>query len=226
MADQDSIVAALRQYTTCDVSDALMKLKHPHGGFLPGLTMWSPERQGEAKLAGPAYTVKYVRKNYENEPKPASHYIDTIPKGAVVFVSSPPGIVNAVYGGLMSTRAQASGAAGTVVDGRIRDVQEHRKLGYPVFARDVGTTAPYEVVRVSEINVPLRLYDDTIDAVVEPGDYIVGDINGVVCLPKAMAKKVLELIPAQLEADQRVAEDLKNGVTFAEASTKHRGVKR
>ncbi|OQV03022.1 hypothetical protein CLAIMM_08122 [Cladophialophora immunda] len=223
MADQDSIVAALRQYTTCDVSDALMKLKHPHGGFLPGLTMWSPERHGEVKIVGPAYTVKYVRNNYENQPRPASHYIDTIPKGAVVFVSSPPGIVNAVYGGLMSTRAQASGAAGTVVDGRIRDVQEHRGLGYPVFARDVGTAAPYEVVR---INVPLRLYDLTIDAVVEPGDYIVGDINGVVCLPKALAQRVLELIPAQLEADERVAADLKNGATFAEASIKHRGAKR
>jgi regulator of RNase E activity RraA len=40
--------------------------------------------------------------------------------------------VNAVYGGLMSNRAQASGAVATVVDGRIRDLQEHRELGFPV----------------------------------------------------------------------------------------------
>lgn len=58
--------------------------------------------------------------------------IDQIPRGAVVFISSPPKTINAVYGGLMSTRAKYSGAAGTVVDGRIRDLQEHRDLEYPV----------------------------------------------------------------------------------------------
>lgn len=51
----------------------------------------------------------------------------------------------------MSTRAQYSGAVGTVIDGRLRDLQEHRDLGFPVFAREVGTTAPQEVVRVSEV---------------------------------------------------------------------------
>ena len=58
--------------------------------------------------------------------------IDSIPKGAVVFISVPPKTVNAVYGGLMSARAKASGAAGTIVDGRVRDLQEHRDLVYPV----------------------------------------------------------------------------------------------
>lgn len=48
-----------------------------------------------------------------------------------MFIQSPK-TVNAVYGGLMSTRAQASGAAGTVINGRLRDLHEHRGLGYPV----------------------------------------------------------------------------------------------
>lgn len=53
----------------------------------------------------------------------------------------------------MSTRAQYSGAVGTVVDGRIRDLQEHRDLGFPVFAKDIGTTSPAEVLRVSEVSL-------------------------------------------------------------------------
>lgn len=77
-------------------------------------------------------------------------------------------MVNACYGGLMSNRANYLGAVGTVIDGRLRDLQEHRDLQYPVrrstfelvmrtlmklkvFARDVGTTAPQEVARVSEV---------------------------------------------------------------------------
>ena len=69
----------------------------------------------------------------------------------MVFISSPAGTINAVYGGLMSTRAKASGAVGSVIDGRIRDLQEHRNLDYPVFAKSVGTPAPYEQVRVAEV---------------------------------------------------------------------------
>ena len=74
----------------------------------------------------------------------------------------------------MSNRAKYLGAAGTVIDGRLRDLQEHRDLEYPVshfheelcypdkeigllsasqvFARDVGTTAPQEIARVSEVS--------------------------------------------------------------------------
>jgi regulator of RNase E activity RraA len=111
--------------------------------------MWSPKRQeGPAKAIGPAYTVRYVRKNYENEPKPSGHYvrhhnlhafktlireqIDSIPQGAVVFISAPPRMINACYGGLMSNRAKYLGAVGTVIDGRLRDLQEHRDLEFPV----------------------------------------------------------------------------------------------
>lgn len=55
-----------------------------------------------------------------------------MPPSAVVFISAPQGTVNALYLGLMSCRAQYLGAAGTVVDGRFRDLREHRQLSYPV----------------------------------------------------------------------------------------------
>ena len=59
----------------CDVSDALCKLKLPHGGFLPGLTMWSPQRQdGPTKIVGPAYTVQYAPLD-DPRPKYPSHYV-------------------------------------------------------------------------------------------------------------------------------------------------------
>jgi len=101
---------------------------------------------------GPAYTVQYVPLS-DPAPKLSTHYvrsftfllslrgiplltscmqIDAVPEGAVVFVSCPPKTPNAVYGGLMSARAQASKAVGSVIDGRFRDLQEQRELNYPV----------------------------------------------------------------------------------------------
>lgn len=64
--------------------------------------------------------------------------IDTVPSDSIVFISAPAGQVNGVYGGLMSLRAQWLGAKGTVVDGRVRDLQEHRDLNYPVGRQSPG----------------------------------------------------------------------------------------
>ncbi|KAL8377886.1 hypothetical protein RB595_008529 [Gaeumannomyces hyphopodioides] len=218
----DPIVRALQQYTTCDVSDALCKLKVRNGGFLSGLTLWSPQRQdGPTKIVGPAYTVKYVP-NEDPAPKHPTHYIDPVPPGAVIFVSCPPRTPNAVYGGLMSTRARASGAVGSVIDGRFRDLQEQRDLGYPIFARDVGTAPPAELLKVVAVNVPVRLATDEQDATVNPGDYLIGDLNGVVALPRELAERALPLMAAQVEADTKMAEAIGRGMSFSEASKKFR----
>lgn len=62
--------------SSCDISDALLKLKHPHGGFLPGLSPWSPQRQEvSAKLIGPAYTVKFAKHEQADAPVLEKHYV-------------------------------------------------------------------------------------------------------------------------------------------------------
>ncbi|KAE8383306.1 ribonuclease E inhibitor RraA/Dimethylmenaquinone methyltransferase [Aspergillus bertholletiae] len=222
----DPIIQSLEPYTTCDISDALLKLsQQKNTGFLPNLTMWSPKRQkGTTKIVGPAYTVQYVSLD-DPAPKYESHYIDSVHEGAVIFVSSPRGTSNAVYGGLMSTRAKARGAVGVVVDGRFRDLGEQRGLGFPVFARDVGTAPPYGSVKVSAVDVPVTVQDEAAggEVVINPGDYIVADLNGVVCLPRELAQKVLPLMERQVVADGKIAADIKDGVSFVEASRKHRG---
>ncbi|KAI1424615.1 RraA-like protein [Xylaria sp. FL1777] len=216
------IVRALQNYTTCDVSDALCKLKYRNGGFLSGLTMWSPLRQdGDTKIVGPAYTVKYVALD-DPAPKHPTHYIDHVPAGAVVFVSCPPKTPNAVYGGLMSTRAQALGAVGTIVDGRFRDVQEQRDLAYPIFARDVGTAPPAELLKVAAVNVPVKLQTGEQDMEIRPGDYLIADINGVVVLPAELAEEALPLMQKQVEADEKMAIEIKKGMSFVEASKRFR----
>ncbi|KAK0668337.1 ribonuclease E inhibitor RraA/Dimethylmenaquinone methyltransferase [Cercophora samala] len=217
-APEDPIVKALQEFTTCDVSDALIKLKYRNGGFLSGLTMWSPQRQdGDTKIVGPAYTVQYVPLD-DPRPKHPSHYIDSVPAGAVIFVSCPPKTPNAVYGGLMSTRAKASGAVGSVIDGRFRDLQEQRGLGFPIFARDVGTAPPAELLKVAAVNVPVKLQTDEQDMTIRPGDYLIGDVNGVVVLPKELAEQAIPLMKKQVEADEKMAVEIAKGMSFSEAS--------
>lgn len=123
----------------------------------------------------------------------------------------------------MSARAQASKAAGSVIDGRFRDLHEQRELNYPIFARDVGTAPPGEVVKVVAVDVPVKLATDEQDITINPGDYIIADLNGVVCLPRGYAEKILPLMKKQVEADEKMMVGIKKGMSFEEASKKFRG---
>lgn len=73
-----------------------------------------------------------------------------------------------------------------------------------------------------QINAPVRLQSEDQDATIHPGDYLVGDLNGVVCLPRELAEKAVALMASQVEADEKIAEDLKRGRSFQEASREHR----
>lgn len=70
--------------------------------------------------------------------------------------------------------------------------------------------------------MPIQVDNDGETAVVHPGDYIVGDLNGVVCIPAALVQRTIALIAPQVEADAKIAKELQNGVPFVEASRKHR----
>lgn len=149
--------------------------------------------------------------------------MDKIPSGAVAFISQPLPHVNAVYGGLMTLRAKTLNVAGVVIDGRVRDLNEHRALGFPLFARAVGTTAGGEVCRPSEINVPVQLNSVIQEAWIQPGDYIIADLNGVVRLPVELAEKVLDAIPGIVKADEKCAEGIKAGRSVEEVFKEFRG---
>lgn len=135
----------------------------------------------------------------------------------------------------MTARAKASGAVGTVVDGRIRDLREHREADFPVsstqpdqadpqvFAAGVGTAAPHETVKVVAFNVPVTTESPHQSITIHPGDYIVGDPDGVVVVPQGLAAEAVRLMEPQVEADERMAEAIRGGMSFTEASQKYRG---
>src|SRR5690242_17376571 len=74
---------------------------------------------------------------------------------SVVFISQPKGLISACWGGLMSTRAQKLGASGVVIDGKFRDISEHRELGFGLAARGISVLGSNTFTRSSEINVPV-----------------------------------------------------------------------
>lgn len=79
---------------------------------------------------------------------------------------------------------------------------------------------------ICQINAPVRLNSEEQEATISPGDIIIADVNGVVCLPQSLAEKAIDLIQSQVDADNAVAADIRKGRSVAEAMKEHRaGVK-
>jgi regulator of RNase E activity RraA len=68
----------------------------------------------------------------------------------------------------------------------------------------------------------VTFHDARVDATITPSDWIVGDLNGVICIPQVIVSKVVELLPQLGEAESKIEADIDNGVTFAVASKEHR----
>jgi hypothetical protein len=95
-----SLTLAHSDFSTCEVSDALLKLGVPHGGHIPDIYPISPhalpgtEENIRVRLCGPAYTVRIVLASEHDAPKllQGTHFVDLAPEGSVAFVSAPPGL--------------------------------------------------------------------------------------------------------------------------------------
>ncbi|KAL4963430.1 RraA family protein [Aspergillus stella-maris] len=214
MPSSSEALRVLRKFATCDIGDALVKLGVPNGGYLSGLKMFSPGVLcTKTRIFGPAYTVRMVRDSDKASPKPPKHFADAIPKDSVVFVSQPKGLISACWGGLMSTRAKRLGAAGVVIDGRFRDLAEHQELNIGLFARDISILGSNTFTRSSELNVPVTYtgLEGGEAVVIQPGDYIVGDADGVVAVPVEQVEGCVKLCQERYAIDEETRRFLENG---------------
>lgn len=91
-----SLASLLRKWSTCEISDAFVKLGHNRPWYIPDIVRYSPSRSasggGPSKICGPAYTVKMALASDKASPKPEKHFVDAIgPEGCVVVISTPLG---------------------------------------------------------------------------------------------------------------------------------------
>ncbi|WP_284617740.1 RraA family protein [Aquabacterium humicola] len=161
-------------------------------------------RINDKRICGPAVTVLEAATDEFVPPQHALDLIDEAAPGSVIVISIEGGETDvAVWGGLMTAGAVANGHAGAVLDGAVRDLTEIRRdYGFPVYARDVSPGTTLGRYRTVASQVPVRVGG----VMVHPGDIIVGDVDGVVIVPKAQAAEVLRV--AQ-EIDARELEQAK-----------------
>lgn len=137
----------------------------------------------KTKLVGPALTVRVP----PGDNLLVHKAIDIARPGDVIVVDAGGVLTQAIIGEIMASLAESRGAAGMIIDGAIRDADALAASRFPVYARGVTHRGPYKN-GPGEINVPIALGG----AVVNPGDIIVGDGDGLLVIPQDEALAVIK----------------------------------
>ncbi|MBP0616140.1 RraA family protein [Jiella mangrovi] len=153
-------------------------------------------------LAGPAFTVK----SRPGDNLVLHKALDLAAPGDVVVVDAGGDLTNALFGELMAAYAEAKGLAGVVLHGAIRDYATINRSNFPIFAAGVTHRGPYKE-GPGEINVPIAIDG----MVIEPGDLMLGDDDGLVCVPKAMVEDVYATSKAKNDNEDAQLRDIKSG---------------
>ncbi|TPX38076.1 hypothetical protein SmJEL517_g00315 [Synchytrium microbalum] len=219
-----SIAARLTRFSTCDLADSLTKLGI--NSFIPDVTMRSPlptATGSSTRIAGPAHTVEFVDANDTTSPKSGVNQVDSAPSGSIVVIKTPHGAINAVWGGLMSARAQHLNVAGTIIEGRCRDLNEQYAFNYPLWASGTSTLGVNGYCRVATVGSAITLAAHTkYPVTVNSKDWIVADIDGVVRVPAERVEEVLTLVAEMEEVDALCMQDIKGGRSMAETFKERR----
>ncbi|MCJ8139882.1 RraA family protein [Falsirhodobacter halotolerans] len=167
-----------------NVSDSMHRMTGGGAGLRP--------YHASGSLAGPALTVK----SRPGDNLMLHKAIDMAQPGDVIVVDGGGDLTNSLMGELMLAHAMRRGVAGFVLYGAIRDADAIREANLPLWAMGVTHRGPYKD-GPGEINVPIA-FDGM---VIEPGDLILGDADGVLSVPVADAEGVLERTEAKQAAE-------------------------
>ncbi len=199
----DELISRLSSLDSCAISDALDKLGLQ--GAVTGLHRYSTDR----RIAGRVLTV--TMGPAEGRSPTTRHLctaaIEAAAPGDVIVVEQRTGLDAACWGGNLALGAQLRGVAGVIVEGPARDIDDCRRLDFPVFAREhtsrtargrIVEVATNETVRVGEIPV-------------SPGDYVVADASAVVFVPQGEILRVLDAAETIVAREEAMAQALREG---------------
>jgi regulator of RNase E activity RraA len=201
----------LKQVSIATISTCLyragVKVVVPHG--VRPLTSTQP------RMVGEAFTLRFIpmrddvggMSSYGAGPNVHQQAFEDCPAGHVLVMDTRGETHGCCCGDLLIGRLKARGCAGVVTDGGFRDTPDIALLDFPAYQRCAVPAPSFGRLQAVELNVPIGCSD----VAVYPGDVIVGDAEGVVVIPAAMAQRIATEAYAMTQYDNFAADEIARG---------------
>ncbi len=214
-SDTEMFDTMLNKLYASVISDVLDSLGARHQGMRPDVR---PIYEG-AVVVGRAYPVLTadVYKLVDDPYGPEIDAVDSLKPNDVMVVCTQRSTRTCFWGELLSTAARARGARGIVIDGTTRDVAQITKMKFPTFATGIYMVDSAGRSIVIDHGCPV----DCGGVLVNPGDIIFGDIDGVVVIPRELEKEVVPLALEKVGKENQVRDELLKGSLLRDAYNKY-----
>jgi regulator of RNase E activity RraA len=205
IAVSDATLELLRQVSTATLTTQLFK-RGLRNVFLQGVAPLKKPAPGAPNLVGPAFTLRNIPARedldhvgvFQDPDHPQRKAVESAPAGSVLVQDCRGDRTVASTGSILTMRLKVRGVAGMVSDGCVRDSGTIGDIGLPLFC--AGASAPLNLAKhhAVDMNVPIACGG----VAVYPGDIVVGDVDGVVIVPRHLAEEV-----ARDAAEQELMEE-------------------
>lgn len=188
------LVQAFKGLPVANISDCMTRLTAGGARLRP--------MHKSGYLAGPALTVKC---------RPGDNLmihkaLTMAQAGDVIVVDAGGDLTNSLFGEIMVATALKIGVAGVVLNGAVRDSEEIGEGSFPLYAAGVTHRGPYKD-GPGEVNVPVAIDG----MVIHPGDLVLGDRDGLLCVPFDDAEEILAATRKKMELERRMLADIAAG---------------
>ncbi|HEX5166099.1 MAG TPA: hypothetical protein VFV93_11935 [Thermomicrobiales bacterium] len=208
----DDAVAALHVASTATITTQLMK-RGFRNTFLAGLVPTRPEM----RMIGYAFTLRYVPMredldlvDIDNTTSVQRQAVEMVGPGDVLMIDARNDVGAATLGNILAERMRVRGAAGIVTDGALRDTSAYREIDLPTYVRATHQTQSTARHHPADLNVPIGCAG----VLVMPGDVVVGDADGVVVIPRAIADEVALAAAEQERREDFILEKIRAGASI------------
>jgi RraA family protein len=188
------VVKLYADFVTPNISDNMNRINGVCAEIRP--------MHGSTQLLGSAFTVK----TRPGDNLMVHKALDMLQPGDALVIDAGGDTTNAILGEIIMRLAIGNGATGIVVDGAIRDAAAFSEAGFPCFARGATHRGPYKD-GPGEINVPVTVGG----AIVNPGDVVVGDADGVVVVPLEEAEELAQKVRKIVEKEAVQMREIEEG---------------
>ncbi len=207
------LLARYERLASAIVSDVLRELCLLDQAFPGHLVPLRPERT----FAGIAFTVKSApNTRISGEMAFRVRMLDSMPADSVVVWDTSGDTRGTMWGGVMTATVVAKGVRGAIIDGGIRDTAQILEKDFPVLYRYRSPNGSLGRCLITHYQLPIKLGD----VLVRPGDVVVGDADGAVAVPRALAMTVLERAEAIVANEKQIFSWVAAGETVTDITGK------